>query len=269
METTTLSPRAELIFIINGEDTLVKIHPLSNLAQAREMAIRQTHNTGQPSSKWEIRNLKGHLLSPDVSLESVGLKNGDRLFLTLELAAGGNPTSASTSRFTRVVSLHQEPFTVYIGRAGKGQSGYWGNPIRRGHPCPICKQIHKLALHTLPCYRVYLENRIHSDPVFRERLLSLQGEVLGCFCSPRPCHGDILVEWIGKLEKENESTDVASDRVVSSFFDPSEDTPAPIRQIGTRTRDARAKSRAEAKKKSVGSETEEEREKTAYAPKER
>jgi hypothetical protein len=33
---------------------------------------------------------------------------------------------------TVVVNLNKEPFDVYIGRAGRGQDGYFGNPFRMG-----------------------------------------------------------------------------------------------------------------------------------------
>ena len=29
----------------------------------------------------------------------------------------------------------------------------------------------------------------------------LKGKVLGCFCKPKACHGDVLVELVNDLEK--------------------------------------------------------------------
>lgn len=34
---------------------------------------------------------------------------------------------------TVVVNINKESFDVYIGRAGRGQDGYFGNPFRIGH----------------------------------------------------------------------------------------------------------------------------------------
>ena len=34
---------------------------------------------------------------------------------------------------TVVVNIKKEPFDVYIGRAGRGQDGYFGNPFRMGN----------------------------------------------------------------------------------------------------------------------------------------
>lgn len=78
---------------------------------------------------------------------------------------------------TRVVNLHKEAYDVYIGRGSK-----WGNPFRIG-PDGTREQV--IAL-----YRAYILNR--------EGLLTdlpeLQGKVLGCYCKPDACHGDVLKE---------------------------------------------------------------------------
>lgn len=89
---------------------------------------------------------------------------------------------------TTVVNLRREPYDVYIGRAGKGQDGYFGNPYRIG---PNHSREAVLGL-----YRDYLYHRAANDSAFNSRLLELQGKVLGCFCKPEPCHGDIIAEWV-------------------------------------------------------------------------
>jgi len=33
---------------------------------------------------------------------------------------------------TVVVNINKEPFDIYIGRAGRGEDGYFGNPFRIG-----------------------------------------------------------------------------------------------------------------------------------------
>lgn len=96
---------------------------------------------------------------------------------------------------TKVVNLKQHPYDVYIGRAGKGQSGEFGNPIARGQVCPICGEIHNDAGSTLPCFKQYFLKRLEEDEDFRHKVLALRGKTLGCFCKPNPCHGDIISEW--------------------------------------------------------------------------
>lgn len=96
---------------------------------------------------------------------------------------------------TRVVNLRVHPYDVYIGRAGQG-TGYYGNPIRRGHECPVCGAVHQAPGRTIACFRVYFEYRMAHDPEFNARVLSLKGKVLGCFCKPGPCHGDVYAEYL-------------------------------------------------------------------------
>ncbi len=37
---------------------------------------------------------------------------------------------ADNRKHTRVVNIRKKAYDVYIGRAGKGQDGYFGNPFR-------------------------------------------------------------------------------------------------------------------------------------------
>lgn len=92
---------------------------------------------------------------------------------------------------TKVVNLHKEPYDVYIGRAGKGKDGYFGNPFKLNPGDPKGSTLEK--------YRDYFVNRLLNDPEFKERVLSLQGKTLGCFCKPNACHGDIIVEYLNKF----------------------------------------------------------------------
>lgn len=83
---------------------------------------------------------------------------------------------------------------VYIGREGKGFSGIFGNPF------PLKNEKDRDIV--LEQYRSYLENRIETDKYFREEIKSLKDKILVCFCKPKPCHGDILVEIIERLNEE-------------------------------------------------------------------
>ena len=89
---------------------------------------------------------------------------------------------------TKVVNIRKEKHDVYIGRAGKGQSGYYGNPFVLGKDGNRDEVLEK--------YRVYFDRRINDDPVFRENILALRDQTLGCFCDPLPCHGHIIVRWL-------------------------------------------------------------------------
>lgn len=97
---------------------------------------------------------------------------------------------------TRVVNIYKEECQVYIGRAGHGQDGYFGNPVKKWQRCYVCKDMHRENGETIPCYRKYFEERMRDDPEFRDQVESLRGKVLGCFCKPGPCHGDVIVEYL-------------------------------------------------------------------------
>lgn len=87
---------------------------------------------------------------------------------------------------TRVVNIKRgEACDVYIGRKGRGEDGYFGNPYRDG-----------TREHNIRRFREYFANRIEKDSEFRHRVLELKGKRLGCFCAPRPCHGDVYVAWL-------------------------------------------------------------------------
>ena len=98
-----------------------------------------------------------------------------------------------------VVNIKYRDCEVYIGRKGKGQSGYFGNPIRRGYDCMECGVVHATGGSTLPCFERYARKRMASDAEYRSRVAGLHGKVLGCFCAPAPCHGDILIKLAAEL----------------------------------------------------------------------
>ncbi len=98
---------------------------------------------------------------------------------------------------TKVVNIHKEKFDVYIGRAGKGNSGYYGNPIKidKDNKCFLCGNIHSSAGSTLDCYKVYFMHRIDTDEIFKKRILGLKDKTLGCFCGDN-CHGNVIKEYL-------------------------------------------------------------------------
>lgn len=97
---------------------------------------------------------------------------------------------------TTVHNLRFEAYDAYIGRPGYSQDGYYGNPITRGNQCLVCNEIHTKPGDTIDCFRTYFFLRIAEDEEFRARVDSLRGKRLGCFCKPRPCHGDVIAEYL-------------------------------------------------------------------------
>ena len=49
-------------------------------------------------------------------------------------------------------------------------------------------------------FQKYFSERIEKHSEFRRRVLELKGKKLGCFCKPKACHGDVIAEWLNKME---------------------------------------------------------------------
>jgi hypothetical protein len=78
---------------------------------------------------------------------------------------------------TTVVHCRHAPYDVYIGRPSK-----WGNP------CKLKKgQSRETAIKQ---YRQWLMKQ----PKLLAQVHELRGKVLGCWCKPALCHGDVLAE---------------------------------------------------------------------------
>lgn len=85
-----------------------------------------------------------------------------------------------------------QEYDTYIGRK-ESKGGWnltwskWANPYRMGPDLPTPK-------HVLDKYEAY----VRSKPELMNALPELGGKRIGCWCKPKPCHGDVLV----KLYKE-------------------------------------------------------------------
>lgn len=95
---------------------------------------------------------------------------------------------------TKVVNIYANQYDFYIGRAGKGRDGYFGNPHPIGD-CSICGRFHDRP-DCLSEYKKDFDLRIENDLEFRTRVLALKGSRIGCFCKPKDCRGDIIKEWL-------------------------------------------------------------------------
>lgn len=86
-----------------------------------------------------------------------------------------------------VVHCKKNKYDVYIGRGTK-----WGNPFTHLNSATLAR--HKVATRedAIEAYREWITTgagrHLLSD------LHELRGKVLGCWCSPKPCHGDVLAE---------------------------------------------------------------------------
>ena len=85
---------------------------------------------------------------------------------------------------TRIVHFRKEPYDVYIGRPSM-----WGNPFshREGTLAQFKVEYRNAAVD-------HYAEWVLTQPKLMEALPDLKGKVLGCWCKPKRCHGDVLVE---------------------------------------------------------------------------
>ena len=114
---------------------------------------------------------------------------------------------------TTVVNLHHRPkpaFDIYVGREGRGQTGYFGNPHTLGivGRCGTCFRKYGLTKkhppeEVLTLFEQETLQRIIDDAEFAEGLLKLRGKVLACFCVKRDgtgtCHALYYARWLDSL----------------------------------------------------------------------
>ena len=85
---------------------------------------------------------------------------------------------------TEVVNIRSGRSTKYIGRGSP-----FGNPYKIGRDGTREEVIEK--------FRKYFMSKPELQQMVRDEL---QGERLGCYCKPLPCHGDVFVEYLDSLE---------------------------------------------------------------------
>ncbi len=83
-----------------------------------------------------------------------------------------------------VVHCKREPYDVYIGRPMRGyRDEGWGNSFKIGRDGNREQVIAK--------YRAWISDQPELQARARREL---RGKILGCWCAPLPCHGDVLLE---------------------------------------------------------------------------
>lgn len=68
----------------------------------------------------------------------------------------------------------------------------FGNPYKIDSKCT--------REQSIKAYRGYFEWRIKTDAWWRGEIEKLVGKTLGCWCTPLPCHGDIIIKYLEGLE---------------------------------------------------------------------
>ncbi|KKK62668.1 hypothetical protein LCGC14_3002020 [marine sediment metagenome] len=88
---------------------------------------------------------------------------------------------------------------VYVGRPSK-----WGNPITIRELKVLFPNDTPLELQekAVGWYKEYLveDTRMHDTSLTKQAQEELKGKDLVCWCSPLPCHADVLLELANKEE---------------------------------------------------------------------
>ncbi|MCP3985360.1 MAG: DUF4326 domain-containing protein [bacterium] len=107
---------------------------------------------------------------------------------------------------THIVNLATEDYDVYIGRRSvprahmlseglrTGEDGWLGNPHPIGR-CELCAEDHTRD-ECIEAFRADFHIKLADDAAFRRAVLDLRGKRLGCYCKPKPCHGDVIRDYI-------------------------------------------------------------------------
>lgn len=101
---------------------------------------------------------------------------------------------------TTVVNIRREHeiFEVYIGRKNN-RYNLPESPFCNPFPLSDFKGDRKACLDEFTNYFI---RKIGTDLSFCLAVEELRGKILGCWCSPEPCHGDVIVKYLeGGLEK--------------------------------------------------------------------
>ena len=90
-----------------------------------------------------------------------------------------------------VVHCKREPFDIYVGRKHKTdfpEGSIWGNPFWL--PDESQREV------ILAKYTTWLSTQDH----LLQQIHTLKGKKLGCWCSPRNCHADVLAALANEEE---------------------------------------------------------------------
>jgi hypothetical protein len=116
------------------------------------------------------------------------------------LGSDGRPLErdpSETARLLRGLVVHcmRSPYEVYIGRGKDPETqerGEWGN--RYSHRESVFGNVVYVdtAEEAVLRFKADLWEQINEGRMSMERLASLAGKTLGCWCAPECCHGDVL-----------------------------------------------------------------------------
>ena len=98
--------------------------------------------------------------------------------------------------------VHEAEGYAYIGRGDGGDTymatnvmprvlGWLGNPYKTKEAGGRYSREESIKK-----FREAFYERLETDARFRRRVHKLQGKQLVCYCKPKPCHGDVIAEYL-------------------------------------------------------------------------
>lgn len=114
--------------------------------------------------------------------------------LLFEARLRGIPTKVHAIETTEVVNRDRdEAFDAYVGRGTP-----WGNPFHVGKRDGQYERDEAIER-----YRQHFETNILGDESMRKGLLSLRGLRIACHCKPLACHGDVIAQYLNRLDPDD------------------------------------------------------------------
>lgn len=94
-----------------------------------------------------------------------------------------------------IVNINRDRYEVYIGR--RRDRPHFGNPFSHA-PGTLAVVRVETRDEAIQAFEDWLTGKKHQEiePLRRDWILSnlwrLKGKVLGCYCAPKRCHGEVL-----------------------------------------------------------------------------
>lgn len=157
-----------------------------------ENSVRNTSNWYSRSKKMSPAQIEAEFKMEEREIREVAAGTrpapGNNIDLWRAKRVRPEPFCKFEPRTTVVNISNRRPCDVYVGRAGKGQDGYFGNPFK------LDESVSRASI--LMKYEHWFNDRLDNDPEFKRRIHELKGKALGCFCAPKLCHGDIIADYL-------------------------------------------------------------------------
>jgi len=122
---------------------------------------------------------------------------------------------SNIQHLSRPKQVHNAEGYVYIGRGGDtymatnvmpGVLGWLGNPYKTKEAGGRYTREESIKK-----FREEFYERLENDARFRRYVLACTGKKLVCYCKPKPCHGDVIAEYLNSAKADLKEKDAEVD----------------------------------------------------------